>query len=258
LSIVLQIVATLLLFHNDANVQNYIIAQTISYLLITLLGISYLKIAASKHIHILSWKGLFSKGITASLSNWLNFVGTRLSFYVIVLYLNSSENLGIYSAACILSESIWIIPFALATPLYPVLSNESHIEVKRKLTNKYTRVSFILSAFVALLLLVLPESFYTSIIGFTFQGIKHYMWILIPAICIHSAAKIVWNYFQANGMFQYNTYAALISIVVLINALLFFTPAYQTIGIAWSTALGYLAYSVSLFIFYLLPTKKLG
>jgi O-antigen/teichoic acid export membrane protein len=256
LSIALQLIATLLLFYFEASIQHYIMAQTISYLVITILGVSNLKIEASKHIHLLSWKKMFSNGIQASLSNWLNFIGTRLSFYVIVLYLHSSENLGIYSAACILSESIWIIPFALATPLYPALSHETQIEVKRKLINKYTRLSFVLSGLAALLLITLPESLYTLILGNSFQGIKVFMLILIPAICIHSAAKIVWNYFQANGQFKFNTYAALISIVVLINALLILTPIYQTIGIAYSTALGYLAYSLSLFIFYLLPIKK--
>lgn len=257
LSILLQFIGTLAIFQFNISVHSYILAQTFSYIIITLLGISYLKIAASKHVHLMSWVKLISKGTQASLSNWFNFIGTRLSYYVIIIYLNSSFNLGIYSAACILSESIWIIPYSLATPLYPILSNESHIEIKRKLTNKYSLISFALSVLLGLFLLLLPETFYTSIIGVSFHGIKEYMTILIPAICIHSAAKITWNYFQANGLFHFNTYSALISIIVLINALLILTPKYHTVGIAWSTAIGYLAYSISLFVFYIIPNKKI-
>jgi O-antigen/teichoic acid export membrane protein len=256
LSIVLQLILTGLLFYNEVSVKNYIIAQALSYVIIFILGYKYLKIPASHHEQSLDWKNLIYKGAKANLSNWLNFVGTRLSYYVIILSLHTTEGLGIYSAACIISESIWIIPFALATPLYPLLSKEMHEENKKRLTNKYAFYSLLWSIGLGIILLLIPESIYLKIIGTSFQGLKSYLYLLIPAICIHSAAKIIWNYFQAGGYFKFNTYTSVISILSMIISMILLTPSLQIVGVAWATAIGYFTYSVGLFTVYLFQSKN--
>jgi O-antigen/teichoic acid export membrane protein len=201
------------------------------------------------------WWQLIKKSSISQYSNWLFFLNTRVSYYLIFLFLKDNQLLGIYSAASVLTESIWIIPFALATPLYPIISSETNKGKIINLTNEYAYTSFWMSLFAMLFLLCIPETIFERILGKDFDGIHTFLLILAIGTVLLSYAKIYWNYFQGMGLFTINAKASLISFLIPFLCILPFLNYLNAFGIAIITSAGYLIYCFTLFFYYKKETK---
>jgi O-antigen/teichoic acid export membrane protein len=202
-----------------------------------------------------SLKKSFRIGLTAQYSNFLNFLNTRIGFYLIFLILGNIKELGIFSAAAVLAESVWIISNTLATWLYPQIASagDSTETIEKTLSNAY--VAFWYSFAALFLLLLIPEFIFLAIFGSDFIGIKQYFILLIPGTLILAYGKIFWNYFAGTGQFNINNYSALISTTVAILSSIPLMHYLKITGIAISTSLSYITYACILIAVFISKNK---
>jgi len=259
ISAILQFIIIWQILQSKPSVSNYILGLEIHLLISFILGLTaiFFSLPAYKNgtnntIHIFHF---IKKSIVSQFSTWLNFINTRISYYLIYIFFSNNQSLGIYSAATTFTEAIWIVPYALATPLYPIISSEKSKEKKIHIINEYASASFWLSLMGICVLLCIPEELLKLIIGKDFEGIHTFIIILSSGTIILSYSKIFWNYFQGNGMFFVTTKSALISTIA---PLIIFTPilAYTGIyGIAYMTCFSYFTYSFLLLYYYQKETR---
>jgi O-antigen/teichoic acid export membrane protein len=196
------------------------------------------------------WFALIKKSIVSQYSNWLFFLNTRVSFYLIYTLFKNNEQLGIYSAASVLTEAIWIIPLALATPLYPAIAAETDKNKIIHMTNEYAYSSFWLSFIAIAILLATPEFVLEFIIGKDFKGLHTFILLLAAGTLILSYAKIYWNYFQGMGLFSINAKATLISFILPLIVFIPFITTLGVYGVALMSCASYLVYSALLMYYY--------
>ncbi len=251
---VFQISVIWFMMHDLASVENYILGLQIHLSISFIIGLFFLfalpknKIESTKNpIH---WFALIKKSIVSQYSNWLFFLNTRISFYIIYSYLNNTEQLGIYSAASVLTEAIWIIPIALATPLYPIISAETDKNKIIHMTNEYAYSSFWLSLFACVILLLTPEMVFEYILGKDFKGLHTFITILASGSLILSYAKIYWNYFQGMGLFNINSKATIISLAIPLTLFIPFISITGVYGVALMSCTSYILYSIMLMYYY--------
>ena len=251
---VFQLTLIWLMMYQQATIENYILGLQIHLSISFIIGIFFLFALSEKEIasdnEPIHWFDLIKKSIASQYSNWLFFLNTRVSYYLIYSVLKNNQLLGIYSAASVLTEAIWIIPLALATPLYPVIASEPDKTKTIHMTNEYAYASFWLSLFAIMILLLIPESLLEIVIGKDFKGLHSFILVLSGGTVILSYAKIYWNYFQGMGLFKINAKATLISFVLPLILFLPFIQLLDIYGIALMSCCSYLIYSFTLFYFY--------
>lgn len=252
---VFQLALIWIMMHNLASIKNFISGLQIHLAISFIVGLFFL-FTLHKTVRIESanapihWFALIKKSIVSQYSNWLFFLNTRISFYIIYTLLKNNEQLGIYSAASVLTEAIWIIPLALATPLYPAITSETDSSKITQMTNEYAYCSFWLS-FIALgILLMIPEFVLEYIIGKDFKGLHTFILLLSTGTLILSYAKIYWNYFQGMGLFSINAKATLISFVLPLILFLPFITTLGIYGVALMSSTSYIVYSALLLFYY--------
>lgn len=251
---VFQIVLIWLMMNNLASIENFILGLQIHLAISFAIGLGFLFALKQTTIESnnapIHWLALIKKSIVSQYSNWLFFLNTRVSFYLIYVLLKDNEQLGIYSAASVLTEAIWIIPVALATPLYPAITSGTDQEQIIRMTNEYAYSSFWLSFIAIAILLAIPEFVLEFIIGKDFKGLHTFILLLSVGTLILSYAKIYWNYFQGMGLFNINAKATLISFIL---PLLIFIPLITTLGVygvALMSCTSYVVYSILLMYYY--------
>ena len=251
---VFQIALIWLMMNNLASVENYILGLQIHLAISFIVGLGFLFILKQTTIEStnapIHWLALIKKSIVSQYSNWLFFLNTRVSFYIIYTLFKNNEQLGIYSAASALTEAIWIIPVALATPLYPAITSGTDKEKIIQITNEYAYSSFWLSFIAICILLATPEFVLEFILGKDFKDLHTFILLLSAGTLILSYAKIYWNYFQGMGLFKINAKATLISFVFPLILFLPFIQLLGIYGIALMSCSSYLIYSFTLFYFY--------
>jgi len=251
---VFQIVLIWLMMNNLASIENFILGLQIHLAISFVIGLGFLFALKQTTIESnnapIHWLALIKKSIVSQYSNWLFFLNTRVSFYLIYTVLKNNEQLGIYSAASVLTEAIWIIPVALATPLYPAITSGTDKEKIITMTNEYAYSSFWLSFIAIAILLVTPEFVLEFIIGKDFKGLHTFILLLSAGTLILSYAKIYWNYFQGMGLFNINAKATLISFILPLVAFIPFISTLGLYGIALMSCTSYIIYSIVLMYYY--------
>lgn len=251
---VFQIGLIWLMMNNLPSVENYILGLQIHLFISFIIGLVFLFALKKETIESnnspIHWLVLIKKSIVSQYSNWLFFLNTRVSFYLIYTLLKDNKQLGIYSAASVLTEAIWIIPLALATPLYPAITAETDKNKVIHMTNEYAYSSFWLSFIAITILLAIPEFTLEFIIGKDFKGLHTFILLLSVGTLILSYAKIYWNYFQGMGLFRINAKATLISFILPLLVFIPFITTLGVYGVAIMSCASYLVYSGLLMYYY--------
>lgn len=164
-----------------------------------------------------SLKACFRSGLSAQLSNFLYFLTYRIVFYILVSYDPSKASLGVYSVGAAIMESVWLISFSLATILYPRIAHEQDKGKAAALSVDFFKVAVLLSIPATLILIGLPASVYTFLLGEEFRGVKDILYILAPGIFVFTSGKVLWNYFNGTGQFRQNNIATILGLIVNVS-----------------------------------------
>jgi O-antigen/teichoic acid export membrane protein len=236
------IVCYFFLLKGNTSIYEYLISLLISYGALFLFSLLYLlsikKENANKEDK--AWSYYFNTGFTAQLSNLIQFLNYRLSYYFIALFLTEND-LGLFSTCVIITESIWLISSSLATIGYSKISSEKDPQLAKTIIFQLFRLNILLTLLPVLVLAFIPDTFYTYLLGKDFHDMKAIVLIMLIGALILSVQRTMSTYFSGIGKFYINNLAALIGLACNGTFLYFFLLNYQLIGVAIASTLTYLA-----------------
>ncbi len=137
---------------------------------------------------------ILRNGFAAQLALMMVVLGNKYSFY----WLDSDAELGLYSAAISITESVLLVVNAMV----PFYLSKLAIEQKNKLkelTIRLCAAAIILCSLALVLLNTIPESVYLLLLGDGFKGIKEVMLVYSPAVLLTAVYLILSNYFSGKG-----------------------------------------------------------
>ena len=190
---------------------------------------------------------IIKTGFTAQINNFLSFLNTRLSYYIIALLYIDKSALGIFSLATSLVESVWLVSYSIAIIQYPIISASDNTQQGATLSVNLAKIAFWASSILIFIMLIIPESFYLLIFGNGFIGVKEIILLLSPGIITLSVSKIYWVYFSGTGNFKINNTFGLIGLVGTVFSSYILIKNFGIVGAAFSTLISHVLSGFYLF-----------
>jgi O-antigen/teichoic acid export membrane protein len=175
----------------------YFIPMFISFIVAFFISITAtLKlISTSKSKLEYSHSSIFITGLYCQIAVLMHIACNRYSYYL----LPNSAEVGLYSSASSLIESILIISNGISPVLLSKVANQGNTLHNQQITLSLSKVSFILSIIGISVIAILPNKFFIFMLGNDFSEIKYYMLLYAPGILMVSFSGIISHYFSALG-----------------------------------------------------------
>lgn len=229
---------------NEPTVESFVRSLLFSFILVYIVSL-FLVIRYFKEIEIKDLKTTFLKILKynkfAQTANVMQILNYRLNFVLIErLILNSRGIVGIYSVGMYMSEAVWNVSKSISMVQYSRISNEDDEEYNTQLTNNFFKISTFLTAIILLIILILPEGFYTGIFGDRFIGVKSVLLYISPGVLLNSGSVIISHYYSGIGQYKVNAISSGLGLVgTVIAGIIFIGPlGLKGASITFSIAMG--------------------
>jgi O-antigen/teichoic acid export membrane protein len=229
----------------DNTIHSYLMALYVSYSSAAIFSfIVMLRILKNNHqtITTFSSSSVLKNGFVNQLGNLAHTLSNRYNYYLIA----TSALVGVYASATSLIESVWIIGGSVAPILLSRIANTNNITVNYKLTFLLAKLCFLLSAFCVLVIYLLPESFFTFLLGKDFSHTKNVMLHLSPGILCISFSTVISHYFSGLGRQRVQLLANGLGLLTTIIFSYFLIKKYELIGACYAASLSYFVASMIL------------
>ncbi len=181
---------------------------------------------------------MFNYGWKTQLSGFLQFLNNRLSFYFLEFF-KGVGSVGIFSVGVAFSEAIWAISRSLAVILYADLVNSNDDQRNVLQTKLSLKVSFILTSVFIVIMLSVPEWFYTVLFGKDFSQTKMIILLLSPGILAIAVSNIIGHYFSAMNKLRILNLKSLLGLLFTVPASLYCIPRWGIVGAGVVTSISY-------------------
>jgi len=242
--ILVLMIAAFFVVTRTLTISNYLVSLLISYILFLLISISGLKYLqklndsnSSKSI-IYDLRQLLKYGFYNQTATIIQLASFRGAYFIIEKYCTTSE-VGIYSNAVSITESIWLISRSISLVMYSKIINTESTIKQRKLIIRFSQITFYIQLPAILLISVIPAQFYVYIFGKDFYAMKTTIVFLLPGVLLYGQSLISGHYFSGTGNHKINTLSNLGGMIVLLISSFFLIPHLALVGAAISTFLGY-------------------
>ncbi len=175
----------------------YFIPMFISFIVAFIISlIATLKLISHPKLKLeYSNKSIFITGFFCQIAVITHIACNRYSYYL----LQSNAEVGLYSSASSLIESILIITNGIAPVLLSKIANEGNTIKNQQITLSLSKVSFVLSIFAVLIVILLPNQFFVYVLGTDYYAIKYYTLLYSPGIIMINFFGVISHYFSALG-----------------------------------------------------------
>lgn len=196
-----------------------------------------------------TFKSLFYYGFQNQLAHVFQLLSFRISYFFLERDCGEAE-VGIYSNAVSVIESIWMISTSISLWQYAKISNSTDVNYTKNITEQLTKYG-LLTAFLALtVLLFIPSEFYSWLFGKEFHGLNELMFYLAPGIWVFNYALIIGHYFSGHGKYYVNAIASGIGLVITCLAAYYFIPTLKIQGAAITASLSYFVTSLVVILYF--------
>ncbi len=180
-----------------------------------------------------------SLGATAQLANIFQFLNYRLDIYLLNAY-ESISNLGIYTSAVIIAESVLLLGGSFAMVQFSKIANTENEGQSRDLSIRLTRYSALLSVVAYLPLFIFPDEFYNFLLGKDFHHVRTILLALSPGIILLGASVTLSHYFAGTGKYKINALASFCGLLATLILGIIFIPKFGFMAAAWVSSFSYL------------------
>ena len=255
----LVLVVTLLVYYlvlGRRDIYGYVIGLYLAYISSSVLGVCQLRqeyaalafFPAGEYKETL--KALFKYGFLNQTGHFVQFFNLRLSYYLLNAFVDAG-NVGVYSNAVSLAESLWIISNSIALVQYARISNSMDKAYNQRLTLDLAKLCFAVALPAVVVLVLLPSSFYQFVFGSEFGLMATLIRILAPGVLLYSLFLILGHYYSGSGRYFMNTVAALCGLVATLVCGFTLIPRYAAQGAAITAAIAYSMNAVFLLVCFL-------
>ena len=179
------------------SVQSYIYslyaAFSISYILALLVSHKYVlfRFSLLNFANIVEGgKQLLRYGVFNQLDVFAQVLSFRFSYYILALYASENE-VGVYSIAVSIAESIWLISRSISMVHYARVSNTDNFLKNSEATLNFIKISTILTFAALGVVLLIPANVFVVIFGTEFFDVKIILWYIAPGILFFSASFMI-------------------------------------------------------------------
>lgn len=192
-------------------------------------------------------KEMFFYGLWSNVDNLAETFSTRLNYFLVNRFVGLG-GVGLLDGGTKISESVWHISRAVGYIAYGEISRSQETRSQRRLTLRLLRLTFLATSSVMLLILFIPEWFYTRyLFSPEFAGIARVIRCLSVGIVALACNTILSQYFIGSGHVRYSAYASCLGLLVLFVSGWLLVPLWGVAGGALATSVAYastLAYSL--------------
>ncbi len=255
----LVLVATLAIYYlalGRRDIYGYIIGLYLAYFSSSVLGVCQLRreyaalTLSPMREYRETLKALFKYGFLNQTGHFVQFFNLRLSYYLLNAFVDAG-NVGVYSNAVSLAESLWIIPNSIALVQYARISNSTDKAYNQRLTLDLAKLCFAVALPAVVVLALLPASFYQLVFGPEFGPVASLIRILAPGVLLYSLFLILGHYYSGSGRYFMNTVAALCGLAVTLVCGFTLVPRHAAQGAAATAAIAYSMNAVFLMVCFL-------
>jgi O-antigen/teichoic acid export membrane protein len=200
---------------------------------------------------------LFRNGFYTQLASLTHQLSIRINFYLLgslavlpVLQkanLTSKAAIGLYSTAISLAEAILLFSASIATVLGARVANQNDPDKARHLVLQFAKLSFCITLPAIVLFLILPDGFYSGLLGKDFGPVKSIFLFIAPgALCV-SLTTVFSHYFSGRGKHYLNAWSGSLALITTLITAWLFIPNMGLIGAGLSATCAYLV--MMLFVF---------
>ncbi len=213
---------------NDLHIYFYSLyaAYGISAIISTFISFKFFENGKTEHFKKVTIE-MFKYGSYVFAASFMQLMNYRLSYFFIDQF-GSRATLGIYDSGIKLSEGIWLIPKSLALVEYSKVSNSNDKVFNIKLAISFVKVAFLITIVAVGFLCLIPENWFTLVLGKDFTGIKYGIISISLGIVTFSISIILSHYFSGIGKIYHNTISSGIGLILTVSLnLLFIQDAFQ-------------------------------
>jgi O-antigen/teichoic acid export membrane protein len=162
----------------------------------------------------------------------------RLAFYFLNYY-TSVFDVGIYSNAVSLIESVWIISRSLSFVHHSRIINSRDKNYNSLITLNFIKLSGVLGFFAIIVFVLIPSRFYEFVFGQEFGPIRNAIISLSPGILFFSLSFVISSYLSGVGKHHINSISSFVGLIVIVLSSIFLIPIYGIIGAGIAASLSY-------------------
>lgn len=199
-------------------------------------------------------KSTLSFGMKAYVCNTLTFFNYRLDMFI-VNYFVGLTGVGIYSVAVGLAELLWRLPNAVTFVLMPKAAATSPERMNR-FTPRVLRITMMLTALGALVLVFLGRSLIQIVYASAFVGAYVPMLVLLPGVVLFGGAKVLTNDIGGRGYLGYNSINDGLALIVTVVLDLILIPRYGVTGAALASSIAYMVAFILSIGFYITVSRE--
>lgn len=193
-----------------------------------------------------SMVSILKNGFYCQLAVLMYILSSRLSYYL----LETKPDVGLYSTASSLIESVLIITNSITPILLAKVARTENNEQNVKFTLIFAKLCFVFSLLAMLVLYIVPDEFFTMLLGNKFDHCKPIMLLLAPGIVFLSFSGILSHYYSGTGNLKTVSFINLFGFISTLILAPILIKLYGITGAAISTNISYfITFIVSIIIF---------
>ncbi len=182
-------------------------------------------------------------GLWIQIGNLAQLLNYRASYYFLELLTQSDSmalvRIGIYSAAIQIAESLWLLARSVATVQYSRVSNIKDRAEALRISIRLIKFNYSVTALGCLVLALLPEIFYSSLLGEDFGSVRNLVLLLIPGIIALSVSNGISHFFAGVGDNRFNAQASVLGLISSIGVGYFAVFYFSVWGAAVAASITY-------------------
>lgn len=174
--------------------------------------------------------------------------------------LSSSDDaaVGIYSTALSLGEAILLFSASIASILMARAANASDSPGVRKNALRLSKLSLLITLPALLVFALLPDAFYTWLLGKDFSPVRGAFLSLLPGIAAMSFGTVYAHYFSGTGRHYRNFIAGCVGLGIALLSSGPLIKAFEVQGAGWSASMAYGGLSLLIFGMFMAGSKQKG
>jgi O-antigen/teichoic acid export membrane protein len=236
----------LIVYKGLLGVKSYIIGLYIGILISLVISFvftysDYLKAKYKMSIfkYVIGLKKHFKYGGFNQLDILAQVLSFRLAFYFLNYY-TSILDVGVYSNAVSLVESVWIISRSISFVHHSRIINSRDKNYNSLITLDFIKLSGVLAFIAISVLIFIPSKFYEFVFGDEFGTIRSAILSLSPGILFFSLSFVVSSYLSGIGKHYINSISSFVGLIVIVFSSMYLVPHYGIIGAGLAASLSYL------------------
>jgi len=259
--IILLVLAISFVLLNHKSIRSYILALYAGYGFSLLISFYLIRAffrdfqVGSLPIWVHTIKKLAVLGFYNQVAVFTQLLSFRLSYYILNAYIGK-EDVGIYSNAVSVAESIWLIGRSIGTVQHSRIVNSHDRKYSLNLTTRLNKTNMLLSMVLTAVLNSIPGSWYRLLFGKEFTDINRIIWTLSPGIVFFGIALILGYYFSSTGKHFVNAIASTAGLIITIIFGFILIPSYHTYGAGITASISYGVTALVVIVFYIRENKN--